>query len=320
MSALPSPLELLWLAATRDDDPAGVRQRLLPCLESAPVRDLEFTGEVLGVYTGVAEHTAPECRQALVHIKADYIRRSVTHQRLTATPGDFIRCNRLSGIILGISRTCPFAAYGDSYIYAVLTLQCDCWRVAVALHPRPPYAEMAEQYGEHTNDHVRPLLREPIKSVLSNTDLRAPESTARELAAACATVCEICAADGPVVYCNMHVSIALARAAPSICLFSEEFQGACGARAPACVLHGGVMYYDDTASIAQLLVFWLHCAFESAPPGSPLWELGRAVLQGIAGSLSNRAGLKPSELKAGAGLDVDAPEGAADGDGPASGD
>ena len=320
MSELPGPLELLWLAATRAEDPVGVRRRLLPCLENAPIRDPEFTGEVLGVYAGAAEHTAPECRQTLVQIKANFIQRSVTHERLATAHGDFIRGNRLSGIILGISRTCPYAAYGDSYIYAVLTPRCDCWRVAVALHPRPPYAEVAAQYGEQTNDHVRPLLKEPIKSVLANTDLRTPETPIRELAAACVTVCEICSGDGPVVYCNTHVSIALARRAPSICLFSEEFQDSCGACAPVCVLYNGVMYHDTTASIAQLLVFWLHCAFESAAPGSPLWELGRAVLQGVAGSLSNRAGLKPTQLEAGAGLDVDAPEDAADSDGLASGD
>jgi hypothetical protein len=315
MAAPPAPLELLWLAAIRADDPATVRARLLGCLQTAAVKDPEFMAEVLAVYTGIPDHTSPECRQTMVAIRSTHIKATTTWQPMAATPGDGdVRRGRLCRIIGGVGRTCPYGAYGDSYMYAVLAMRCESWRMVLTIHPRPPYAEVADQYGERTNEEVRPLLKAPIKTVLMSTDLQIAGCPIRELAAACATLSEICAEDGPTMYCDAHAVLALGHATrPSVCLFTEDFQLAIGAPAPIGVLYKNVIHYEQDGSIANTLLFWLHAAARGAAPGTPLWELGRAVIDGIAGSLSTRAGIVPLELKSGVYTVGDAPEEGSDG-------
>ena len=290
---------MLWLASIRNSCPDDVQARLLPCLQQSVVTDLDYAAEVLAVYTNDANHATKEVRQTLVAIRAEYVAGAAEWVLRPGTNHPAAQINRLCRIIGGTSRTCQYAAFGDSYLYAVLSARCETWRTALCVHPRPPYEPMTSQYGDKTNDEVRPFLDVPVKTVLAKHDLRVPGCSIQILAAACATLSEICNADGPVVYVDCHIAHALARKVPSVCILTDDFQAQVGAPGSIGVHFNGRVTFSPGCSVADFMIGWLELASKDALPGSTLWELSRFIFGNIPGSLSNRVCSNPPALPKG---------------------
>lgn len=296
---LPSAMHVLWLAQSREANGDNIQAYLRRILERTIIKIPGLVGDVLAVYLNNQKVGSDMHLQALCSLRKDYIKRSINWVDFCPSISS-AACTRMSRVLKGISRTSPYSGYGDRYMAVNLMLLCEPWRSAITPRHLPPYREVAIEYGDETNDNVRPYLETAIKTVVSDYCLVSGPITPRIIAAACATLSELCTKHGPEMYTNCAIAEAIGTSFPAVCFMSDEFACEIGASNTIGIIVDHTMYVCNDCTVAEFMITWLSEATGCGAPVDPsVVELAALVVDGVANSIANRAGFEPSSAERG---------------------
>jgi len=288
-------MHLLWLAHSRQTNGDNIQAYLRRILERTVIKNTGLVCDVLAVYLNNQQIGSETHLRALYTLRKEYVKQSIEWSCIRPAASSSA-CLRMSRVLKGISRTSPFSAYGDRYMAVNLNLLCEPWRPVANPRHLPPYREAATEHGDETNDAVRPLLEMAIKTVIADCSLLSHEISPRIIAAACATLSELCTNNGPEMYTNCAIAEAIGTSFPVVCFMGDEFAAEIEAPVTIGILLDKTCYYcESSCSVVEFMTTWLTEAVRcKTPADATLAELVALVVDGTTNSIASRAGFDPS--------------------------
>ena len=132
---------------------------------------------------------------------------------------------------------CTYESYADSYVSAMLKALLPPEATALVPRDLPPYSHAATYLGADCNETVRPILKTPLRSVLSSADW-GPRDL-RGFFAAAITLREL-TGGLPLVFVNTELAAVTSSTSAVFALSRRIQHGGCG------VVHRGTLIFHDT--------------------------------------------------------------------------